>query len=102
MLDVILLGKLSPRTYAMASKTSRTHPLRIDRIGLPEGGSIGLTFCSGKKQADAFTGRWDRDLLTDLQTIRAWNATAVVTLIEPHEFTTIVLRHRQKIHAACP
>lgn len=70
-------------------RTSKTHPLRIDRIDLPAGGSIGLTFCPGKKQADAFTGQWDRDLLTDLQTIKAWNATAVVTLIEPHEFTSL-------------
>jgi ADP-ribosyl-[dinitrogen reductase] hydrolase len=36
------------------------------------------------------TGYWDRDLAADLDTIRAWGAVAVVTLLEPKEF--IVLR----------
>jgi ADP-ribosyl-[dinitrogen reductase] hydrolase len=29
---------------------------------------------------------WDRDLALDLDAIRDWGATAVVTLLEPHEF----------------
>jgi protein-tyrosine phosphatase len=31
------------------------------------------------------TGAWDRDLAIDLDAIRDWGATAVVTLLEPHE-----------------
>jgi protein-tyrosine phosphatase len=31
------------------------------------------------------TGAWDRDLAIDLDAIRGWGATAVVTLLEPHE-----------------
>jgi hypothetical protein len=31
------------------------------------------------------TGAWDRDLARDLDVIRAWGASAVVTLLEPSE-----------------
>jgi ADP-ribosyl-[dinitrogen reductase] hydrolase len=42
-----------------------------------------LTICPGKQ--DRFAG-WHRDLGEDLRAIRDWGATAVVTLIEAHEF----------------
>jgi ADP-ribosyl-[dinitrogen reductase] hydrolase len=66
-------------------KTSQTHPLKIDSVSAGNG-KIGLTFCPGKKQSDSYSGPWDRDLRTDLQAIRSWGASALVTLIEDHEF----------------
>jgi ADP-ribosyl-[dinitrogen reductase] hydrolase len=66
-------------------KTSQTHPLKIDSVRAGRG-RIGLTFCPGKKQPDSYSGPWDRDLRTDLQTIKTWGASALVTLIEDHEF----------------
>ena len=53
-------------------KTSQSHPLRIDEINLESGGIIGMTFCPGKKQKNAYAGEWDRDLDTDLQVIVYW------------------------------
>jgi ADP-ribosyl-[dinitrogen reductase] hydrolase len=71
-------------------RTSHTDPLRIAEIAMGPGrGKIGITFAPGKKQPDAMTGAWDRDLATDLDAILAWNAAAVVTLLEAHELDTL-------------
>jgi protein-tyrosine phosphatase len=70
-------------------RTSATHPLRIDTLNLPGGGQIGITFCPGKQQSDALTGRWVRDLEADLKAIREWGASVVITLIEDHEFAAL-------------
>ena len=43
-----------------------------------------MTFCPGKHQSDAASGAWTRDLGTDLEAIRAWGASALVTLVEEH------------------
>lgn len=70
----------------MTLRTSHTHPLQIAEISAPGArGTIGVTFCPGKKQADAMTGAWRRDLGLDLDAIRTWGAATVITLIEPHE-----------------
>lgn len=67
-------------------RTSLTHPLEIAEITPSLGyGKIGITFCPGKKQAHAATGSWNRDIDLDLDAIAAWNAAAVVTLLEKHE-----------------
>jgi ADP-ribosyl-[dinitrogen reductase] hydrolase len=66
-------------------KTSQTHPLQIDTVKAGNG-EIGLTFCPGKKQANSYSGTWDRDLNADLEAISKWGAVALVTLIEDHEF----------------
>ncbi|WP_242653526.1 ADP-ribosylglycohydrolase family protein [Sphingomonas jatrophae] len=52
-------------------------------------GRIGITFCPGKKQPRAMTGAWDRDLGVDLDAVRAWGASAVVTLVEAHELEAL-------------
>ena len=71
----------------MNPRTSLTHPLQIAEISAPGAkGTIGVTFCPGKKQADALTGAWSRDLGLDLDSIRSWGAATVITLIEPQEF----------------
>lgn len=67
-------------------RNSLTHPLQIAEVCPGPGmGLIGVTFCPGKKQPAAVTGAWDRGLAVDLDAIAAWNAAAVVTLIEDHE-----------------
>lgn len=68
-------------------RTSVTHPLRIAQMPAGEsGGLLGITFCPGK-QGPSFGGFvWERDLGLDLDAIAAWQAAAVVTLIEDHEF----------------
>lgn len=71
-------------------RTSVTHPLRVDYVdtaglGLP--GRLGLTFAPGKKQRDAMTGRWDRDLDADLARLRdEYRTDLLVSLMEEHEY----------------
>jgi ADP-ribosyl-[dinitrogen reductase] hydrolase len=72
--------------------TSQTNPLRIDEVGVPGvPGVIGMTLCPGKKDPYATFGVWDRDLTLDLQAIRDWGASAIVTLLEEHEFELLAL-----------
>jgi len=71
-------------------RTSETDPLLIDELAYPEGpGRIGLTFCPGKRQSAGRSGHWSRDLGRDLDMIRDWSASTVVTLIEDHEFSLL-------------
>ncbi len=63
--------------------TSESNPLHIAELSTGCG-LIGITFLPGKHQ-DGMTGRHRRDLATDLDAIAAWNASAVVTLVEDHE-----------------
>jgi len=73
-------------------RTSETHPLWIDAVDTGAGrGRIGITFAPGKHDGNAMTGGWSRDLATDIDAIKAWNAQAVVTLIEPHEFDLLAI-----------
>jgi len=68
----------------MASRTSFSDPIRIAELHPPgTTGTLGVTFCPGKKDAAA---GWDRDLDTDLDALHKWGVAAVVTLIEPREF----------------
>ncbi len=72
--------------------TSEKNPLRIDELPAPgTAGCIGMTLCPGKKDPYAPFGAWDRDLATDLQAIRDWGASTVVTLLQQHEFTLLGL-----------
>lgn len=100
---VVLLIHATPRPAPWISKarSSRTDPLRIGTIDLAGGGKIGITFCPGKKQPFADTGAWNRNLDTDLDAIKAWGATHLVTLIAPWEFVdldVIALPKRAKAH----
>ncbi|MEY8875900.1 MAG: cyclin-dependent kinase inhibitor 3 family protein [Leptothrix sp. (in: b-proteobacteria)] len=68
-------------------RTSLTHPLRIDEVAVgAAGGRIGICLCPGKQGESLLGARWARDLDADLAVIRRWQADAVVTLIEDHEF----------------
>lgn len=84
-----------------APRTSQTHPLQIGTLGLPSGGRIGITFCPGKKQSFAMSGRWDRDLDRDLAAIKAWGASHLVTLVtdeEMRELGVTALAERAAAH----
>ena len=70
------------------AKTSVTHPLQIDEVGL-RNGRLGLTFCPGKQQPGALSGAWARDLPTDLRAVADWGARQVITLLEDHELSEL-------------
>jgi ADP-ribosyl-[dinitrogen reductase] hydrolase len=79
------------------SRTSRSHPLQIASVATGSGcGRIGLTFCPGKKQKDAWTGAWNRDLGLDLDDVAEWGAVVVVTLLEEYEIRALGV---SKLHA---
>jgi ADP-ribosyl-[dinitrogen reductase] hydrolase len=70
----------------LTARTSQSHPLQIAAVTPgAAAGRIGITFCPGKTQVSALSGAWARDLDDDLDIIRNWGASAVVTLVEPHE-----------------
>ena len=67
------------------STASLSSSLRIAEVSA-SAGRVGITLCPGKKGASTFGGTWDRDLAQDIAAIRDWGASAIVTLIEAHEF----------------
>ena len=69
----------------MIVRTSETDPLRIAELPVG-GGLVGITLCPGKTGESVFGVDWARDLATDIAAVRDWGASAVVTLIEAHEF----------------
>lgn len=82
-------------------RTSLTHPLQIDSVTVPRaGGLIGITICPGMVQGGPSERAWDRDLDQDLAAIKAWGATALVTLIEDYELEILsVAELPQKLRA---
>ena len=81
------MARTSPTRTAL---TSTSNPLRIAEIMVgTAGGRIGITFAPGKQQLDGLTAAHQRDLEADLDVIAAWNAAAVVTLVEPHELDSL-------------
>jgi ADP-ribosyl-[dinitrogen reductase] hydrolase len=77
----------------MSVLTSATHPLIISEITVPGlSGSIGITFCPGKKDMNSRSGIWDRDLDTDMKTLTNWGTQNLVTLMEDHEFDLLGVR----------
>lgn len=72
--------------------TSTNNPLLIAEVPMRTGGGmIGITFAPGKKQPDSISGHHHRDLGIDLDRIAAWNAAAVVTLMEQHELEKVAI-----------
>ena len=66
--------------------TSANSPMQIAQVlTRSAGGRIGITLCPGKWQAHSVSGRWQRDMDTDLQALRQWGAAAVVTLMPQDE-----------------
>ncbi len=69
----------------MQTKTSLTHPLKIDAMPCG-GGLLGMTLCPGKQVESYFGGQWERDLALDMGVIVDWGASTLVSLMEDHEF----------------
>jgi ADP-ribosyl-[dinitrogen reductase] hydrolase len=82
---------MGARSAVPRGRTSFSHPLLIATVPTPGGGALGLTLCPGKKDSCARTGAWDRDLETDLASIQAWGAAAVVTLVHDHELELLAV-----------
>ena len=68
------------------SKDAPTGRLLIDAVTLPSGALLGMSHCPGRRGIDGTGRQWARVLDADLQTIQAWGASAVLSLVEPHEF----------------
>ncbi len=93
-------------------KTSKSDPLRIDPVRPQEGfGRIGITLCPGKTYPYGLAGNWERDLDLDLDAVREWGATAVVSLITDQEIQDLKIkglskavrdRHMEWLHLAIP
>jgi protein-tyrosine phosphatase len=67
-------------------RTSDGYPLEIVVVRAePNHGRIGITFCPGKFDLNAKIGSWNRNLDADLDAIRIWGASLVVTLVEQSE-----------------
>ena len=66
-----------------------TGPLVIDAVTLPSGALLGMSHCPGRRGIDGTGRQWTRVLDADLQTIQAWGASAVLSLVEPHEFARL-------------
>jgi len=72
------------------SRSSASHPIRIDSVQPACGwGLIGMSFCPGKKERNAKSGHWHRDLAADLARVQQWGTCMVVSLIEEHEFSDL-------------
>ena len=81
----------------LTSKTSESDPLRIAAVTPGDGhGRIGITLCPGKTDPDEISGARARDLDTDLDAIRRWGATAVVSLITDEEIDHLSVRDLPK------
>lgn len=64
--------------------------LRIAEIEVGRhGGRLGITIAPGKRQPHGFSGPHERDLGVDLDAVAAWDAAAVVTLMEAHELARV-------------
>lgn len=71
-------------------RTSESHPIRIDAVQpRQDWGLIGMSFCPGKHQVDGLSGHWQRDLGQDLERVRAWGTSFVVSLVEHQEFAEL-------------
>lgn len=65
-------------------------PLKIAEIASGRhGGRFGITIAPGKTQPHGVAGPHTRDLGSDLDAVAAWNAAAVVTLMEAHELAEV-------------
>ena len=94
------------------TSTSENSPLRIASVAPGDGqGRIGITLCPGKTDPAAMSGATARDLDTDLDAVRGWGASAVVTLITEEEIDHLGVhdireavrdRHMEWWHAPIP
>ena len=76
-------------------KTSETHPLPIAIVPTPGGGAIGIAMAPGKIHPEAATGPWERDLDADFDTITAFGAAQIITLMEAPELEGVAIPIRR-------
>jgi len=61
--------------------------LRIDAVAMPgTSGLLGMTHCPGRRDPVTASGDWRGDLRADLQIVRKWGASTIVSLLEASEF----------------
>lgn len=69
---------------------SLNSPLVIASVEVPDSqGLIGMTICPGKQQQNALSGQFQRDLALDLDLIKSWGASAVVSLMADEELASL-------------
>jgi NAD-dependent SIR2 family protein deacetylase/ADP-ribosylglycohydrolase/protein-tyrosine phosphatase len=82
-------------TGASEFKTSESHPIRVDFIESREFlflKKLGMTFAPGKKQLNAVSGNWNRNLTTDLARLRRnFGVDTLVSLIDDDELESLGL-----------
>lgn len=69
-------------------RTSDSHPILVDFIDFKWGdsGRLGITFAPGKKQKDAMTGSWYRDLSKDIDRLAMhYKIGTLVSMVETWE-----------------
>ena len=64
-------------------------PLRIDPLQFSGGGMLGMCHFPGRQGRDGRGRLWRRSVEADLDAIRQWGASAVVSLVEEHEFEAL-------------
>ena len=71
----------------MKNQDSYSDTLRIDELKIPGvTGTIGLTFCPGKKGPSSYGDYvWDRDLAMDTHSVALWRPDIWLNLMEPQE-----------------
>jgi ADP-ribosyl-[dinitrogen reductase] hydrolase len=67
-------------------RNSDSHPIKIDFVNYKWAGSsarLGITFAPGKKQKNAMTGSWNRDLIKDVERIASfYKISTLVSMVE--------------------
>jgi len=81
----------------VSERTSLTHPLIINTIPVAAG-ELGLTFCPGKKQPNAMTGSWSRNIDLDIATIKSWGADTIISLLEDFEYEELQVLELPEIY----
>ena len=76
----------------MQTRTSDSHPIRVDWLPIPGPGKIGLTFAPGKHAWSKEGPRWERDLTKDLDRLRHHHAaTHLVCLLQDAELSSLLI-----------
>jgi protein-tyrosine phosphatase len=82
---------------ANMTRTSETHPIRVDFLNHPQFpilNGLGMTFAPGKSQHSPMSGgSWKRDLKADIKRLKDFYGTdALISLIEEFEYEQLGIR----------
>ena len=84
----------------MQTRTSDSHPILIDFVQCEWQGTarLGITFAPGKKQKDAMTGSWTRDLEKDVDRIaKYYGIKTLVSMVEAWEMAELQIEDEFKV-----